>query len=148
MAAEYVDLGALPDRKFYLIDTFSGIPRRFREGRAALFDGVYDDCYDEVVRTFAPYPNARIIRGDIPDVLDQVRPSRVAFLSIDLNVAEPSVAALAHFWPLLTPGAAVVLDDYNFQFFADQRPALDAVAGQLGARILALPTGQGLIVKP
>ena len=80
-------------------------------------------------------------------MLPEVAPERVAFLSIDLNAAAPSVAALEHFWPRLSRGAAVVLDDYNFELFADQRPALDNAAAELGAPILALPTGQGLMIK-
>lgn len=147
MILDYVDFGAFPDRRFFLVDTFNGIPERFLAGEAKLFETVYDDCYDEVVRTFSAFSNVRIVRGIVPDVLPEVVPDRVAFLSIDLNTPEPSAAALEHFWPRLSRGAAVVLDDYAFAWFAEQRQALDAAAARLGAPILALPTGQGLMIR-
>jgi hypothetical protein len=147
MVVDYVGFETLPGRSFYLIDTYCGIPAAHRTGAAALFDGVYDDCHEDVLRTFAAFETVRIVRGAVPDVLDTVRPARVAFLSIDLNSAEPSARALEHFWPLMVPGAVAVLDDYNFELFADQRAALDAAATRLGAPILALPSGQGLMVR-
>jgi hypothetical protein len=147
MVVDYVDFGALPDRNFFLIDTFNGIPERFLAGEAKPFETVYDDCHDEVVRTFASFSNVRIVRGIVPDVLPEVVPDRVAFLSIDLNTPAPSAAALEHFWPRLSAGAAVVLDDYAFAWFAEQRQALDEAAARIGAPILALPTGQGLMIR-
>jgi O-methyltransferase len=147
MVIDYMDFPALRAKTFFLIDTFSGVPARFLEGSAAIFADVYGDCYEDVVRTFAPFDTVSIVRGTVPEVLPEVKPERVAFLSIDLNCAAPSAAALQHFWPRLSSGAAVVLDDYNFELFADQRPALDAAAAGLGAPILALPTGQGLMIK-
>ncbi|HEY0313520.1 MAG TPA: class I SAM-dependent methyltransferase [Allosphingosinicella sp.] len=147
MVVDYVGFETLTGKSFYLIDTYCGIPAAHRTGAAALFDGVYGDCYEDVLRTFTPFDTVRIVRGAVPEVLDTVRPARVAFLSIDLNSAEPSARALEHFWPLMVQGAVAVLDDYNFELFADQRAALDAAAARLGAPILALPSGQGLMVK-
>ena len=147
MVIDYVGFQALRRKTFHLVDSYCGVPEAFRSGSAALFDGIYDDCYADVVRTFAPWDNVRIVRGIVPDVLEAVLPRRVAFLSIDLNSAEPSARTLEHFWPLMAPGAAVVLDDYNFDLFADQREALDEAAAKIRAPILALPTDQGLIVK-
>src|SRR5437764_15424953 len=57
---EYVNFNSL-GKQFFLLDTFSGFP----EGSQAASPnrGQYSDCYDEVVKTFASYPGARIIRG-------------------------------------------------------------------------------------
>lgn len=146
MLVDYLDFASVPKR-FVLIDTFAGLPEQFQVGSAASLKGIYLDTYAEVVATFARFANVDVVRGTIPEVLAQVLPDRVAFLSVDLNTAEPSVRAIEHFWPLMTPGAIVVLDDYNFEFFADQRAAFDDVAARMGVPILSLPTGQGLMVK-
>jgi hypothetical protein len=69
-------------------------------------------------------------------------------LSIDLNIVEPEIAAIEHFWPLLSSGAPVVLDDYGFEHHAIQREGMDRFAKAQGVKILTLPTGQGLILKP
>jgi O-methyltransferase len=149
MLAEYVGLDGLSGRSLYLVDTFAGIPEQYRNTpTAAIFNGVYGECYEEVRQTFAKYHNAVIIRGIIPEILGSVDTERVCFLSIDLNCVEPSVAAAKHFWPRMVPGAVMVLDDYNFRFFADQKAAFNAFARTAGVEILALPTGQGLLIKP
>ena len=69
-------------------------------------------------------------------------------MSLDMNIAEPEVAALAFFWDKLVPGAVVTLDDYAWADHQPQKRALDAFAASVGVRILTLPTGQGLIIRP
>ena len=50
-------------------------------------------------------------------------------------------------WDRLTPGGMIVLDDYGFGGHEEQRAAWDAFTAARGARVLALPTGQGLISR-
>jgi hypothetical protein len=42
----------------------------------------------------------------------------------------------------------VLLDDYANRGRDEQRAAMDALAVELGVVICALPTGQGLLIKP
>ncbi len=146
---EYLDFARLP-KTFYLLDTFQGFPPEDRIRAAAVHRHDYlEDCYADVQATFAAYPNVHLIRGAIPGTLAQVSSPQVCFLSIDMNCAEPEVAALEFFWPRLAAGAIVILDDYAYsEAYRRQKEALDAAAARLGAAILALPTGQGLILKP
>ena len=148
MLAEYVDLASMPGRKLYLIDTYRGLPEEFDDSEYRHPPGTYTDCYDDVVRTFAPFPNAVIIRGAIPPVLAKVQPERVCYLSIDLNCVAPSIRAAEHFWPRMTGGAIMVLDDYGFLVYHDQKAAFDDFARSQGTEVLSLPTGQGLLIKP
>jgi O-methyltransferase len=149
MLAEYVDLGARQDKKLYLVDTYCGVPKHFiSAGHEPWLESLYPDSYADVVRTFADFANAVVVRGEIPDVLREVRPQSVCYLSIDLNCVEPSISAAEHFWPLMSTGAAMVLDDYGFAVFHDQKVAFDAWAARHGVEILTLPTGQGLLIKP
>lgn len=71
----------------------------------------------------------------------------VAYLHIDMNIAEPEIYALAYFWEQLTPGGIIIFDDYASMAHVAQKRALDAMAAKLGAAILALPTGQGMVIK-
>ncbi len=139
---EYVRFAQLP-RKFYLLDTFCGDPNV-----AAVNQCDYSDCYEDVKKRFSKVPNAVLVRGTIPETLPQVRTSSIAFMSIDLNSAAPEIAALRYFWPALSKGAAVVLDDYAYSpFYAEQKAAMDSLGAELGFSVLTLPTGQGLIIK-
>lgn len=150
-AMRYIGFERL-DRRFFLLDTFEGLVAgqlSDRERRAGLRGGGYTPCYDAVVSTFADYgPKVRIIRGAVPGTLPQVDAERIAFLSIDMNAREPEIAAAEHFWDRLAPGAAMLLDDYGWRKHAEQRIAFDEFARTRGVPLLALPTGQGLILKP
>lgn len=146
-------------RDFWLMDTFGGIDARFVSdeelGRAKLAEsagkldrGVYTADLEAVKANFAEWTHVRFVPGAIPETLPEVTAERIAFLHIDMNCAPPEVAALRHFWPRLAPGAPVLLDDYAYRGFEPQKRAMDALAAELDAPVLSLPTGQGLLFKP
>ncbi|HEX5227003.1 MAG TPA: TylF/MycF/NovP-related O-methyltransferase [Bryobacteraceae bacterium] len=152
-----LDWSRIP-RHFYLIDTFSGpILSQFSEGEVgrgrrrvaedAIARGAYETDVERVRANFSEWPNALVVQGGIPEILPAVQVSRVAFLHLDMNCALPERAALEHFWPKLSPGGFVLLDDYAYREFEAQMESMDELAGVLGFEILSLPTGQGLIIK-
>jgi hypothetical protein len=145
-------------RKYYLVDTFNGpVMEQFSSseiaaGRAQiardfLHAGAYVTDLARVRENFAEWPNAVIVPGIVPEILPRLPLTSVAFLHIDLNCALPEQAALEFFWNKLSPGAIVLLDDYTYFGQQRQGDALEAAARQVGASVLALPTGQGLIIK-
>ncbi|AIU05668.1 methyltransferase [Mycolicibacterium smegmatis] len=155
---EYLDWDKL-GKTFYLLDTFAGLdPRYVTEAERAsgalerseehLRNGFYVDSVDSVRANFAQWKNQRIIVGAVPETLAEVDAEAVAFLHIDMNCAPPEVATLRYFWPRLSPGAFVLLDDYANRGRDEQRVAMDEVASELGVQICTLPTGQGLLIKP
>ncbi|AWT51376.1 Rmt3 protein [Mycolicibacterium smegmatis MKD8] len=155
---EYLDWDRL-GKTFYLLDTFTGLDPRFvsaaeREAGALersqknVRTGMYVSSVDSVRANFAQWQNHRIIPGSVPETLEQVDADAVAFLHIDMNCAPPEVATLRYFWPRLSPGAFVLLDDYANRGRDEQRIAMDEVAAELGVQVCELPTGQGLIIKP
>lgn len=83
-------------------------------------------------------------QGLIPDTFDDAAPETVDYLSIDLNAAVPTVAALEFFVPRLAPGGAVLFDDYGHRGYEDTRVAVDSFFdGRVGS-LLKLPTGQAI----
>jgi hypothetical protein len=103
--------------------------------------------FGTVKKLFAPYRNARLIRGLVPDTLPLIEAEKVAYLYLDLNVAAPEIAAAEHFWPRMVPGAMMVLDDFGFIGHEEQRQAFIDFAARHDAPLLYCPTGQGVIVK-
>jgi len=145
----YVDFQTL-GKKFYLLDTFKGLSERYisdEEKKRGIQPGGYQECYEEVKETFKDF-NVEIIRGTVPDTLPQVRAEKVCYLSIDMNCAAPEVAAAEFFWDKLVSGAVIVLDDYGWTSHHEQKLAFDEFARKRRVQVLALPTGQGLIIKP
>ncbi len=135
-------------KTFYLIDTYAGlVPEQIGEKDAAAHFNEYPDVYEFVKKAFSNCPNVRVVRGAVPEVLDSVEIAQVAYLSIDMNCAMPERAALEHFWPKMVTGGLVLLDDYGWRGHEEQKRCFDEFAVSVGARILSLPTGQGLLLK-
>lgn len=146
---EYVEFQKQTERKFYLLDTFAGlVPGTIDEGSREKINRKYPDIYSEVVDCFRPFPNTVFVRGAIPGTLDQVTSEKIAYLSIDMNCVQPEQDAVQHFWPRLTSGAVVLVDDYGFRGYEDQKRAWDAFAESVNVPILQMPTGQAIILKP
>jgi hypothetical protein len=150
---DYVDFGHL-DKTFYLMDTFDGLveasitPEERAMGVSRQAFAKYTECFDDVRDAFEPFPNVVLVRGPIPDTLPLVTPAKVSYLSIDMNVVVPEIAAATYFWDRLVSGAVIVLDDYGHAPHVLQKHGFDAFAAERGAQVLMLPTGQGLIFKP
>lgn len=146
-------------RRFYLLDTFSGIDPRYisaAEAAEGILDknaktiesGFYVTSVDAVHANFSQWENKKIIVGSIPETLGQIDTSQIAFLHIDMNCMPPEVAAIEYLWNHLVPGAFVLLDDYAYVGYRQQKLGMDDFALRHGVQVLSLPTGQGLIVKP
>jgi hypothetical protein len=150
---KYVDFNRT-EKTFWLFDTFCGIPveQAKNEWEVAHVNAHnrynYFECYKLAKQNFSPYPNAKLIRGRVPETLSFAPVDQVSYLSIDMNLEAPERAALEHFWPKMTAGGIVLLDDYGFIGYEPQHASADAFATKVGVPILSLPTGQGILIKP
>ena len=153
----YVDWNKL-GKRFYLVDTFAGpdfsqlSPQEIANGRREILEqaverGSYVTDVDSVRRNYAQWDRIAVVQGKVPEALPSISVERLAFLHLDMNCAFPECEALKYFWDRITVGGIVLLDDYAYFGYEAQGNALDAVASTLGTSILALPTGQGLILK-
>ena len=157
---EYIDFNST-GKTFFLCDTFTGIP----EGQVSEEENKFysdigvnaavannaekysEDIFSQVKTQFSGY-NVKVIQGKVPDTLDQVDTEEVCYLSIDMNITMPEIAAAEHFWEKMVPGGVIVLDDYGWYWHLPQKRAFDEFAEKRSVKVLSLPTGQGLIFKP
>ena len=145
----YIDFKNIKDKKFYLFDTFCGLVPDLVSGEdRAAHRNLYNECFDLVNETFKEYQNVIIVRGIVPATLAQVNIEKVAYLSIDMNCVQPEIEALKHFWPKMVSGGIIILDDYGFSGHEAQKRGADSFAESVGVKVLTMPTGQGLILKP
>lgn len=142
-------------KKFYLFDTFEGIPIEdaldIQEKTNIEFlnkTHFNSDYFEKVCATFAEYQNVVLIKGRVPLTFSAVELQKVAYISIDMNNAIAEIAAIEYLWKRLVIGGIVVLDDYAYgPEFLIQKDAWDKFAKKIGFDVLTLPTGQGLIIK-
>ncbi|MCX7700487.1 MAG: TylF/MycF family methyltransferase, partial [Gemmataceae bacterium] len=121
---KYIDFNST-GKFFYLFDTFCGIPEdQIRDAEKKL-DRVHQnrlfygrDVWEVARRNFAPFPRAILVKGRVPETLTTQTIERVCYLHLDMNIAEPEIAALRYFWDRLVPSAPIVLDDYAWLSYA------------------------------
>lgn len=134
------------EKKLYLLDTFEGTVEDQLEDKQTHY--TYESTYENVKSYFSKYKNVEIIKGVIPETLSQVKSEKICYLSLDLNCSFPEIEALRYFWDKLVSGAMVIMDDYAYRSHETQMKAFDEFAQMAGVKILNLPCGQGLIIKP
>lgn len=140
--AEYVDFNA-SGKSFYLYDLFEhdeNMPHHTMPEHGS-------DLYDKVKSRFSDMPKVVVTKGKVPEVLEEIAPEKIAFLHLDLNDAEAEIRALEFFWDRIVPGGSVVLDDYGWQAYRNQKLLEDKFLASEGYSVLELPTGQGLVIK-
>lgn len=139
---DYLGGAAFP-KTFWGYDTFDYNPV---EGHR--FAGQQEGFFEQVCARFADYPQARLVKGYIPDSFVQGAPEQVAYLHIDLNNAEGELAALEVLFDRVVPGGMIILDDYEWAgVYRKQKQAEDPWFASRGYRVMPLPTGQGLLIK-
>jgi len=156
VVAKTVDFADIP-KKFFLYDTFAGFSEKYSSSddfpmNPDFYDyanTVYrqEGLYESVVERFRSSKNIEVVRGVLPDTLDDKCPDKIAYLHVDLNAPAAEIGVLEKLFDRVVPGAAIIFDDYGWLEYSAQRIAEDAFMRERGYSILELPTGQGLVVK-
>lgn len=140
-----------PEQSFFLFDTFAGIPASsltVNEERAGFAGRLADSSVAEVEELLGRWaPQVRLVVGDVLDKLPSTETGPLAFVHLDLNAAAPSAAALAYAYDRMVPGGMIVFDDYGWAGYEDQRSAINEFLAGKPEAVIALPTGQALLVK-
>lgn len=140
-----------PDRTLHLFDTFEGfapadVATEARAGfsQAALGD-FQDTSVDLVMAKMAHPEQVQVHAGMFPDTVAGVE-DRFAFVSLDVDLYEPTLAGLEYFHPRLTPGGFIFIHDYNNRRYAGVRHAVDAFLDRTQAPAFPLPDFAGSLV--
>jgi O-methyltransferase len=152
---EYAGVSQFDRRVFWLLDAWEGRYVGLSEAERRDMGGRQDTdpsyCADSTIveRNFAQFPFAKIVKGRVPEVLDQIRAAKVAYVHMDMGSVAAEIPAIEFIWPKLVPGCVVVFNNYGVsgKMRKTLQEQLDSFADRHGARILGLPTGQGLLIK-
>jgi O-methyltransferase len=145
--------GLAPGRKLYLFDTFAGIPAAHLEDRErslGLAGRHSDTSVGYVTQRLGRWrEQIEICSGDVFETLPLVETGQLAFAHVDLNTSAPTRRVLEYAYERLVSGAIVVFDDYGYGWndCADERATIEEFFHALPEAVLALPTGQGVVIK-
>ncbi len=138
------DVGwASTGRRFYLYDLFEHDASMTHHAMPEHGAGLYA----RVKARFADLPSVVVTQGSVPAVLRDVAPERIAFMHIDMNNAESEIGALEVLFERLSPGGILILDDYGWRAYRQQKLAEDPWLAARGYTVLEMPTGQGMVIK-
>lgn len=140
-----------PDRPLYLFDTFSGFSERDLgvERQDSLSTAVLGDFKEtsvELVMGKLVSPEmARVFPGYFPDTAAGVD-DRFAFVSLDVDLYDPTRAGLDWFYARLNTGGFIFVHDYNNLRYQGVRRAVDEFVAASGAVCLPLPDFAGSVI--
>lgn len=84
--------------------------------------------------------------GWIPEKFPEVAEQRFCFLHLDLDLYQPTLDSLQFFYERMTAYGIIICDDYGFLSCVGVTSAMDEFFADKPEKIIALPTGQGLVV--
>jgi len=143
-----------PDRPLYLFDTFAGFDAQDVEHEVALgLPGVpysLPDTSVELVLRRLPHPERAVVcPGWFPESARGHEEERFCFVSVDVGLHAPTLAALAWFHPRLAPGAYLVVADYNNSHTPGVKRAVREFVEATGCALAVIPdyAASAVIVK-
>lgn len=100
----------LPERRLFLFDTFQGFDPRDSDTQG---DSRFaDTSVQDVINYIGNDPNVIIRKGFFPETASGLEET-FAFVMIDFDKYEPTLAALKVFYPLMNPGGFIFVHDYS-----------------------------------
>lgn len=128
-------------RRIYAFDTFEGFPNVCDKDENTIIKhehgGLYADSYEELLELITEYDRDRflghmdkvhLIKGDvvetIPKFISEHPHLLVSLLFLDIDLFEPTKAALEHFLPRMPKGAVIVFDELDNPMWPGETLAL------------------------
>ena len=134
------------DKEFYLSCLIDRVSDKLTANENKKNDNLrYSSCYNEVIETFKDFKNIKIVKGIIPNIL-QEHPNEISWLHIDLNSSISEIEAINLLWNKMSNNAVILLDDYAYSGYSDTKKAWDQFVRLKKTSVLTLPTGQGVIL--
>lgn len=149
MATSIINYNKIERKFFFLVDTYAGRVESMLTKNEKNFRGVpdYKNCYEFVKNNFKEIKYIKIIKGKLPNILKKIKSKKFSFVHVDLNSSIAEILSIKIIWNKIEKGGVILLDDYCYSGYGDTKKAWDKFALETNIEIIALPTGQGLIIK-
>lgn len=107
-----------PDREMYLFDTFEGFPAADLKGweqkcGVQWSPDTFRSSIELVKRNLGDTRNVHFRKGYFPDTAKGLEDERFAFVNLDVDLYNPTLAGLEFFYPRMSRGGYMFVHDYN-----------------------------------
>jgi hypothetical protein len=143
------------DKPYICIDTFDGfVDAQFTTDIAlgtpskdqTLFSGNSKDLVAKILRQHR-CADVRLVEGDIMTLPDRLLPEECSVVLVDVDLTEPTYAALKRFLPRMAPGGVVLVDDCAEASSWKARVGYSRLCGDEGLPEIYLH-GMGILRRP
>lgn len=156
--------GLKQNRKIYGFDSFQGFPplsqndigsMSSEKSKSGAWNHTSFEEAENKIATFgyAPMYKSNIflepgfVEVSIPRFLEQNLDLTVALLHLDLDLYEGYKVALHAFWPKISIGGLVLLDEYDDPKWPGAKTAVDEFSKQMGVSVQSHPSGKHFLKK-
>ena len=137
-------------RELHVVDTFEGhLDASFSAHDDEVQRGKFQQTQFEDVKAFlGGYPGAHVHMGDGPMVVAAWPERRYSLVHLDVDLYQPTLDCLRYFGPRLSPGAVLIVDDYEAPACPGIRVAVEEhLAADPGFQTWRLRAEQIVLVK-
>ena len=137
------------DKKFYVCDTFEGLPESDPEDKSVHRVKQYACSLESVSDYLNDYPNVTFVKGFFPLSAQGVIPEdeKFAFAHIDVDLYEGTLQGIEYLYPRMISGGVII--SHDFSILAGVRQAVyEFMEKHPEASMIELPTTQCMIIKP
>ena len=141
-----------PDRKMYLFDTFQGFDRRDLEVEEKLgfntkdYDDFSDTSRELIMAKMIHKQNVMIREGWFPESAAGLEGETFCFVFIDADLYQPIYEGLHWFYPKLSNGGYIVVDDYNWNDYPGAKKAVEDFSKEVGVGFIPIPNTTGSVI--
>ena len=132
---------------FDVFDSFEGLSKPTNKDpfdRPDSKQGAFSASLSSVKNNLNEFPDLSFHKGWIPECSPTVENQSFKFVHVDVDLYEPTNAAIRFFFPRLCVGGRIVCDDYNW---SGARDAVNTFAGEVGVPVEISPNNQAVLVK-
>ncbi len=128
------------DKSMHIFDSFEGGLsklnkedgiRSISEQKQIELRESFASSYSALIKKTINLKRVNINKGWIPDILNNEQERKYAFVHIDVDLYEPTLAAHRYFYERLNKGGIIVCDDYGYSQFPGAKTAVDTFIEKL-----------------
>lgn len=143
--AKYINV-SFPDRLLYLFDTFKGFDERDIEQEMvnkysqATAGHLKNTSVEEVMKKMEYPQNVVIKEGFFPETAEGIE-DIFCFISMDLDLYQPTIAGLEFFWSKLSIGGVILIHDYYSEEYRGVSKAIEEFKPLHKNNLITFPIG-------
>jgi O-methyltransferase len=134
-------------REVHLFDSFQGLSTPKENDGTYWAEGSLSASEEKVRANLKGFNCFETFAGWIPDGFAKVADRKYAFVHIDVDLEQPTFDSVAFFYPRVSKGGVMLLDDHGYDTCPGARKAALDFMSDKPEPIIDLSTGQGLIIK-